>query len=339
MDNSILSRLVLANTFKYIQTYIPYSLTPNILTIIGLISMVCSCLFTFWFDPSLLSAPRLLISFNFLCLFIYFAMDSVDGIHARSTGRCSTFGNILDHCVDSCCCFFVTVALASSLRIGMSNLFLYIYTSITLLFYFSLLFHKFVGYFSFARISGCVEGITAVLFIHLLSLFGFDLRLLASLPLFSFSVFVVCCAVVLFNVIELTLAVISGPNKLKLKEYAVSLYSIVLLSMLFLFGFYFIKQNNILVRWALASVYACMFSLCYLEESISLIIKSKPNNQVFVFAFIMIALTVLASSNAAYFNVMIYILLVAFILAILRAEMLIKNVYKICYRKEIQAKK
>lgn len=87
-----------------VESYFPYSFSPNMITITGLIFPLIMVLI-FSLNDLTLSKPLSPIIY-FLCsisLFFYQTFDAVDGKHARKTGRSSALGQVLDHGVD---CFF-----------------------------------------------------------------------------------------------------------------------------------------------------------------------------------------------------------------------------------------
>lgn len=91
-DNCLLSQIY-EKMWKYLDKYIPRSLHPNIITLIGmLIIIICYCLSINFFKYK-----NLIMS---LGVFVYLNTDGIDGIHARNTKQTSIIGEYLDHLVD-----------------------------------------------------------------------------------------------------------------------------------------------------------------------------------------------------------------------------------------------
>jgi ethanolaminephosphotransferase len=144
-------------TFPYcelIQKYVPKSITPNLITWMGLFSILTSFTLTMIFDWSLTNPPRFLHLINAFSIFLYITTDSLDGIHARKSQQCSPIGKILDHFVDSCNMFYITVMLCSCLRTGYSSVFIFLSLCTISGFYIAELIEKFTGYLKFGSISG-----------------------------------------------------------------------------------------------------------------------------------------------------------------------------------------
>jgi phosphatidylglycerophosphate synthase len=92
----------------------PKKLSPNVLTLTGLLPMLCLYVYTTIFTSPDFSSAAMpwwthLLAGLFLLLFLI--TDSLDGIHARAIASCSPLGDVLDHCGDSVL-FFCTTALA-----------------------------------------------------------------------------------------------------------------------------------------------------------------------------------------------------------------------------------
>ncbi|MFI5142004.1 MAG: CDP-alcohol phosphatidyltransferase family protein [Bacteroidia bacterium] len=78
-----------------IAEYIPASITPNQLSVVGFIFALLNAvtLITVKNNISLFIAS--------FCLFIYWAFDCLDGIHARRTHQTSILGDFTDHFLDT----------------------------------------------------------------------------------------------------------------------------------------------------------------------------------------------------------------------------------------------
>jgi phosphatidylglycerophosphate synthase len=76
--------------FEKVQTYIPYQITPNMISITNVILLL------YLYNSKLYYNNYIFALFQF----IFFLLDFVDGIHARKTNRQSKLGEILDHAID-----------------------------------------------------------------------------------------------------------------------------------------------------------------------------------------------------------------------------------------------
>jgi len=83
--------LVYAPIFEKIESYVPHQITPNMISCTSFILLTTLFLTKSYYNPYIFSA----------CLFIYWILDNIDGIHARNTKQTSTLGEILDHCGDA----------------------------------------------------------------------------------------------------------------------------------------------------------------------------------------------------------------------------------------------
>eukprot|EP00980_Cylindrotheca_fusiformis_P018282 scaffold5966_cov118-Cylindrotheca_fusiformis.AAC.7 len=91
---------------------LPSGLAPNTVTSIGGSCCLLSYLLTahYNFDPAISSsqneaafAPAWLLTFNGLCLFVYYTFDCMDGKQARRTKSSTPLGQLFDHGVDCVC--------------------------------------------------------------------------------------------------------------------------------------------------------------------------------------------------------------------------------------------
>eukprot|EP01084_Bolivina_argentea_P237034 398466_1 len=85
-----------------ISKYIPKSVSPNLVTILGATSFFISISIWVYETTNLESCSS---SFGYYVLalgvFIYQLCDNLDGIHARNTNQSSALGMLLDHGVDA----------------------------------------------------------------------------------------------------------------------------------------------------------------------------------------------------------------------------------------------
>ena len=83
--------LIYAPIFEKIESYVPRQITPNMISCTSFILLTALFLTKSYYNPYIFSA----------CLFVYWILDNIDGIHARNTKQTSTLGEILDHCGDA----------------------------------------------------------------------------------------------------------------------------------------------------------------------------------------------------------------------------------------------
>lgn len=303
IDNSIIHRYLIKDIFIRIQRRIPAAVLPNQITLAGLAAMLLSFVLTYAFDRTLTRAPWPLVLANLGCLAVYFTADGVDGIHARATRRCSPIGYLLDHGVDSLACMSVAVGVASTLRIGASRLFLLLLLNIYAIFYFGALQHKYTGVFALNYISGCSEGLVSVMLLHAASLFSTLPRAVASGRYTVFStvltarkmeIFLACT--LLYNCVELSAIVIPRLDRARSRQFAASAYSLALLLLIFVTGFVYRAAAGV---WPLLAVFAIAFSLCYVEETLSIVLCSAPEWRVFATASLLVGACSVATGVGA----------------------------------------
>lgn len=171
-DNSILSRLFFSRYFDWVVTFVPRNVSPNLLTFIGGLSMVLSCLLTIVLDTSL-SSPKssFLHLFNAICLFFYFTMDSIDGKQAIRISETSPLGQIIDHGIDSLVSTLGTIPIASSLGVGTGLNLMMLITCVYIQFYCVTLYEKFTSKVVFGYLTSPAECVSICVLIHLIAFF------------------------------------------------------------------------------------------------------------------------------------------------------------------------
>ncbi|XP_065058198.1 cholinephosphotransferase 1-like isoform X2 [Rhopilema esculentum] len=104
--------------YLWMAKEIHHRVTANLVTIIGLVSVVLSCSFVAYFsyigDHQHLQASGYFCAFGFL---MWMSCDSIDGKVARLRGLCSPFGEVLDHGGDAFALMIASVALACFLGV------------------------------------------------------------------------------------------------------------------------------------------------------------------------------------------------------------------------------
>lgn len=171
-DYSILTRLVLGRYWNWVIKFVPMTVAPNTITLLGGVSMAVSTLFTLILDPSLSSSrTRLLHLLNAVCLFFYSTMDSIDGKQAARTSSESPLGQLMDHGIDSLVTAFLVITLSSSIGLGTGRDFVLLLLLVYMVFYCMTLYEKFTSKMVFGYINGPSEGIMFCVAIHIAAFF------------------------------------------------------------------------------------------------------------------------------------------------------------------------
>lgn len=76
--------------FIEIDKYIPKCIHPNLITVVNFIIIILSNYYKVYNRSYYFS----------LLILLYWTLDNLDGVHARSTNQTSKIGEILDHCLD-----------------------------------------------------------------------------------------------------------------------------------------------------------------------------------------------------------------------------------------------
>jgi ethanolaminephosphotransferase len=95
---------------------LPYALSPNMVTLIGMLAQLTGIFIIMIWDPTL--SIELSKCTNYYYIFIIFVgqtMDAIDGKHARKTKRTSPLGQLMDHGCDAFSNSFITIMACQSL--------------------------------------------------------------------------------------------------------------------------------------------------------------------------------------------------------------------------------
>jgi len=92
--------------FTFVQRFVNPSVHPNILTFLGLLSVLISYTFRGW------SSTTMAIG-----VFLYLTFDGIDGIHARATGQTSVIGEYADHVFDLINAGLISIAFCENIGI------------------------------------------------------------------------------------------------------------------------------------------------------------------------------------------------------------------------------
>lgn len=104
-DNSLLYKYVLSPLAQFcVEKFIPITMAPNVITLLGLIWMVTSYLVCWWYSPDLEpneNIPRWIFLWLAISLLGYQTLDNMDGKQARRSNSSSPLGLLFDHGCDS----------------------------------------------------------------------------------------------------------------------------------------------------------------------------------------------------------------------------------------------
>ena len=112
-DYSYLTKIY-SKVWNFSQSYIPRSIHPNIITLIGIFTVI------YGYTLNSNNYSNIIMS---ICLLLYMSFDSIDGIHARKTKQTTIIGEYFDHLGDLVVLGFGTTYLFDMLGFE-SNLFM-----------------------------------------------------------------------------------------------------------------------------------------------------------------------------------------------------------------------
>ena len=278
----ILYKLFSKKYSEIVQKCIPACIKPNFITILGFIVMFSSFLLNVWFDGKLENYPKYLPLVNAFSILFYITSDSVDGIHARATKQCSPIGKLLDHFIDSNVLFFTLVGLCSSMKTGISSIFLCLFFSLFTGFFIDEIAEKFTGVLVFPPISGACEGLYFTFIMHLTAFISpSSINYLQKLSL-KYQHFYKILAVLYFIYLILDLFYYLKMSGLKInwKIFLISLIRFFILLALFI-PIYLFRSTFPLLYFL---TFAQCFSLNFLEEYVSLMTQFPINISGFFFS-------------------------------------------------------
>lgn len=114
IDESISSSL-LKPTWLRMQSYIPFCIAPNLITLSGLLSTIISTFICYKYHDTYPIITTLCAIFFTIT---YINLDAIDGIHARKTKNSSAVGELLDHGCDSISTILLTMMFCKLLNIN-----------------------------------------------------------------------------------------------------------------------------------------------------------------------------------------------------------------------------
>jgi len=118
VDKSILAKF-LQPFWNRAVLFLPDTLAPNAVTLIGFFFIISSYLIHLYYCPGLQGqAPSWVYFFHAFSLFFYQTMDAIDGKQARRTGNATPLGELFDHGCDALTTSFLELTVISTLQIG-----------------------------------------------------------------------------------------------------------------------------------------------------------------------------------------------------------------------------
>ena len=100
-------------------SYLPYALTPNMVTVTGLLCQILSIIVISYYDLTFTyPVPSFIPIFCAIMLFLAQTLDAIDGKHARNTKRSSPLGQLMDHGCDSMDNFLYCIVIAQIYLFG-----------------------------------------------------------------------------------------------------------------------------------------------------------------------------------------------------------------------------
>ncbi|GMT07200.1 hypothetical protein PENTCL1PPCAC_29374 [Pristionchus entomophagus] len=119
VDTSYLDELCMKRFWESVVPLCPLWLAPNLITLIGLIINLGTCLILSYFSYSAREpAPSWAYAVAALGLFLYQTLDAIDGKQARRTNSSSPLGELFDHGCDAVSQVFVTLNICYALSLG-----------------------------------------------------------------------------------------------------------------------------------------------------------------------------------------------------------------------------
>jgi len=102
IDESIFAKLFLRKYWDSCMKFIPMTVAPNTITLIGFLFEVFSFVLSYVYSDGLKKElPWFVCFLNGICLFVYQTLDNLDGRQARRTKMSSPLGQFFDHGCDA----------------------------------------------------------------------------------------------------------------------------------------------------------------------------------------------------------------------------------------------
>ncbi|KAG8219253.1 hypothetical protein J3R82DRAFT_92, partial [Butyriboletus roseoflavus] len=176
VDESLVSRYVLAPYWNWFITLWPLTIAPNTITLLGLLIVMLNFLSLLIYDPLYYTdkdgpagLPQWIYFTWALGLFMYQTFDSVDGKQARRTGMAGPLGELFDHGCDALNTTLEVILAARALNLGRSWWTVASQVATLANFYLTTWEEHHTGVLYLGAFSGPVEGILMIVFIYIIS--------------------------------------------------------------------------------------------------------------------------------------------------------------------------
>lgn len=124
--------------WNWLVQYIPRSVAPNMVTLVGLFFIFLSYGLNVYYTPEVKGiAPWYIYVIHAICLFFYQTLDALDGKHARRTKNSSALGELFDHGCDAVSTTMIVLTSAASIQTGPTILLFYVVIISNLVFFFA----------------------------------------------------------------------------------------------------------------------------------------------------------------------------------------------------------
>ncbi|RCH78671.1 hypothetical protein CU097_001973, partial [Rhizopus azygosporus] len=120
IDKSLVSRYVLSRYWNNLIKLFPLWMAPNMITLLGLMTIMINVLTLFYHTTSLGECPNWVYYTFGIGLFIYQSFDAIDGKQARRTGTSGPLGELFDHSCDAINTSLGVLTWASATYLGQS---------------------------------------------------------------------------------------------------------------------------------------------------------------------------------------------------------------------------
>lgn len=230
IDNSI-STSLLKSIWLKMESFIPFCVSPNIITLLGLLStMIGTYISYMYYDTSQYIATFCALFFTIT----YINLDAIDGIHARKTKNVSAIGELLDHGCDSISTILLTLMFCKLLNIQ-NNILIWKCVIISSLVFLTYHCDSLKTYHTFGKYTGPVEILTYFSILTMINIF------VPSIVKILLSQFLNLIDPFLFGIIIYTFHMTF--NKEMKKHHTVMTWVIKLLLLYIGFRFLFLSPN------------------------------------------------------------------------------------------------
>ncbi|PYH47669.1 sn-1,2-diacylglycerol cholinephosphotransferase [Aspergillus saccharolyticus JOP 1030-1] len=123
VDKSFISNYILRHYWNAFVEFLPLSLAPNMVTLLGFLFIVGNVMLIEIFVPDLVGPGPSWLYYSFAFgMWMYSTLDNVDGKQARRTGTSSGLGELFDHGIDSLNCTLASLLETAAMGYGSSRL-------------------------------------------------------------------------------------------------------------------------------------------------------------------------------------------------------------------------